>query len=185
MVVGASGAAGRCGRGAGSLLTLAALSASLAAQDGRHLARRAHPEARDGDQGTVSGLCLYSGARGARGFVGFGAGGEAEKGAARAEPPAPAPLRPPRSLLAGPRGPIRPPAHCLLPGPGRPSFGRAEGWAAPALPAWVLGPGGAHGGAVSARALRPSELRGRKLSGRDRSPDPPVLQALLSHCGYL
>lgn len=184
LVVGASGAAGRCGRGAGSSLTLAALSASLAAQDGRHLARRAHPEARDGDQGTVSGLGLYSGARGARGFVGFGGGGGGREGS---RPRGAACSRPPASaaLLIGRAARAHPPASPLLitgPREAQLRAGRGLGSAGPSC--LGSGSGAAHGGAVSARALRPSELRGRKLSGRDRSPDP-VLQALLSHCGYL
>lgn len=61
LVVPVSEAAHNSGRGAGSLLTaFHPLSATLAAQDGRYLAGRAHPEARNGDQGTVSGFFLYS-----------------------------------------------------------------------------------------------------------------------------
>lgn len=142
LVVGASGAAGRCGRGAGSLVTLAALSASLAAQDGRHLARRAHPEARDGDQGTVSGLGLYSGARGARGFVGFGVGG----GRQRREPPARSRLLPPPCVRRAPYWPGRagpsarqPTAYYRAPG-GPASGGPRAGQRRPFLPGfWVRG----------------------------------------------
>lgn len=104
-VVQVSEAVHNSGRGAGSLQTVFhPLSARLAAQDGRYLSGRAHPKARNGDQGTVSGFFLYSRLVGLAASWGLGA----EEGTARsATPLAPAPLHPPRSLLAGPRGPSR------------------------------------------------------------------------------
>lgn len=70
-------------------------------------------------------------------------GSGAEEGAARGATREAACARPPASaaLLIGRAAQAHPLASPLVTGPGRPSRGRAEGWAGPAFPTRRLGPG--------------------------------------------
>lgn len=120
------------GQGAGSLLTASPFSARFGGArwpTSRWMSLSGSAERRPRDGERPSPLL---GARGARCFAGFRGGEGSSPGRdARSR------LRPPpasAALLIGRAARAHPLASPLVTGPGRPSRGRAEGWAGPAFP---------------------------------------------------